>query len=191
MVTTKKPAKAHRIYQFDVSLLDIKPRIWRRLLIPGNLTLAQLNQVIQSAFGWTDSHLHEFTIGADRYGMADIDDMDAEVKDEKKFTVAEVLKDSVSEFEYEYDFGDGWCHRVVVKGIIDATPANDSPQCVAGKNACPPDDVGGPGGYEMFLKSMADPEDDEHSEYLDWYGGPFDPKAFDIDAANALIRRLR
>jgi hypothetical protein len=193
MTTAKKPAASQRIYQLHVALLDITPVIWRRLWIPGTLKLSKLDRVIQEAFGWTNSHLHEFRVAGERYGMTEIDGMDddEDLQDEKKFTVAKVLKASVTEFEYEYDFGDGWRHRGVVEGIMAATPYNDWPLCLTGENACPPEDVGGSGGFENFVQSMADPEDDDHFENWTWYGGPFDPKGFDVNTTNARIRRLR
>ena len=101
------------------------------------------------------------------------------------------LKDAIKEFEYEYDFGDGWRHRIVVEGIMAPTPYNDWPLCLTGENACPPEDIGGPSGFADFVQSMADPEDDDHFENWNWYGGPFDPKGFDVNTTNARIRNLR
>jgi len=193
MATTKKPAAHQGIYQLHVALLDITPVVWRRLWIPGTLKLSKLDRVIQEAFGWTNSHLHEFRIGDERYGMTEIDSMDGDedLKDDKKFTLAKVLKDAIKEFEYEYDFGDGWRHRIVVEGIMVPTPYNDWPLCLTGENACPPEDIGGPGGFADFVQSMADPEGDDHFENWNWYGGPFDPKGFDVNTTNARIRNLR
>jgi hypothetical protein len=193
MAITKTPIKTQRIYQLHIALLDIHPMIWRRLWIPDNLKLSKLDRVIQAAFGWTNSHLHEFRISGERYGMTEIESMDGdeELKSDKKFTLTKVLSDTVKEFEYEYDFGDCWRHRVVVEGIMAATPYNDWPLCLAGENACPPEDIGGPGGFEDFVQSMADPEDDDHFENWNWHGGPFDPKGFDVNTTNARIRNLR
>lgn len=134
MATIKTPAEPQRIYQLHVTLLDIEPVIWRRLWIPGSLKLSKLDRVIQEAFGWTNSHLHEFRVAGERYGMTNIESMDGDedLRDDKKFTLAKVLKDSVKEFEYEYDFGDGWRHRVVVEGIMSVTPYNDWPLCLTG-----------------------------------------------------------
>lgn len=193
MATTKKPIRVQHIYQLHVALLDISPQIWRRLWIPGNLKLSKLDRVIQEALGWTNSHLHEFTIEGVRYGITGLSDFgdEEDLKDDKKFTVSQVLVNSVKEFEYAYDFGDNWRHRVLVEGIMDATPYNDWPLCLAGENACPPEDVGGTPGYEEFLESMADPEHEEHFDNWQWNGGPFDPKGFDVNSANARIRKLR
>ena len=193
MANTKKPAAPQGIYQLHVSLLDITPVIWRRLWIPGNLKLSKLDRVIQEAFGWTNSHLHSFQIGGEEYGMADLETMDGDedLKDDRKFTLTQVLTDAIKEFEYAYDFGDGWQHRIVVEGIMAPTPNNGWPLCLTGENACPPEDVGGPGGFEDFVRSMADPDDDAHFEHWTWHGGPFDPKGFDLNTTNARIRRLR
>lgn len=116
------------------------------------MKLSKLDRVIQEAFGWTNSHLHEFRIGEDRYGRPDIDGMedDDNLQDDRKFTLSKALKVSITEFEYEYDFGDSWRHHVVVEGLFPATPYNDWPLCLAGENACPPEDVGGTGGNADF-----------------------------------------
>jgi hypothetical protein len=72
--------------------------------------------------------------------------------------------------------------------VLDAI---QQPMCMAGANACPPEDVGGSPGYEMFQQAMADPRHPEHAHYWSWVGGPFDPSAFDMNLANQRIRKLR
>ncbi len=193
MGTARKPRAVKRIYQLRIEMLDIEPVIWRRLWVPETLKLSRLDRVIQEAFGWTNSHLHEFCIGAHRYGLADEEgwDLDDGPRDDTRFTLKKVLGEVVTEFVYTYDFGDGWRHRVEVEGIMAATPYNDWPVCLAGENACPPEDVGGTGGYVDFLETMADPDHEEHFDIWRWNGGPFDPKAFDVNAANRRIHKLR
>jgi hypothetical protein len=192
MATTKKPTAPQSIHQLHVALLDVTPVIRRRLWIPGNLKISKLDRVKQEAFGWTNSHLHEFRIAGDRYGMTEIEsiDGDEDLKSDKKITVAKVLPDSVKEFEYEYDFGDGWRHRVVVEGTMAATRYNDWPLCLSGENACPPEGIGDPGGFEDFMQSMADHEEDDHFENWNWHSGPFVPKGFDVNTINTRIRKL-
>jgi hypothetical protein len=56
-----------RFYQLNIRLLDIEPAIWRRFVVPADITLDRLHDVIQIVMGWDDSHLHEFTIGKKRY----------------------------------------------------------------------------------------------------------------------------
>ena len=146
--------------------------------------------------GWTNSHLHEFRVGTKRYGMVDVEedlDWDEEeaLLDERKFTVGSVLSDDLDYFEDEYDFGDGWDHVVKVEKILIPDQTNDWPMCIAGENACPPEDVGGSYGFKEFVEIMANPKHEQHAEMYRWFGGPFDQRGFDVNSANARIRCLR
>jgi hypothetical protein len=85
---------------------------------------------------------------------------------------------------YEYDFGDSWDHLVVLEETLPAESACSYPRLLAGKRACPPEDVGGIPGYEHFLQAIADPRHPEHAEWREWYGPRFDPDQLDIDAVN-------
>lgn len=183
---------AAKIYRLRIQLQDVEPRVWRSVRVPAAMTLAKLHKVFQVVMGWNDSHLHEFRIGAARYGVPD-PDLDAEqrVISEKHAALGEILKPSISSFQYLYDFGDGWEHDV----LIEATGALDIDErpvlCLAGANACPPDDVGGPGGYADFLKAIANPKHKQHREYLHWCGGAFDPRGFDLQSVNRMLARVR
>jgi len=181
------------IYQLRIELQHIEPRIWRTIHVPGTLTLAKLDRVVQAAMGWTNSHLHDWRIEGKRYGQPDPEwDNEGEMLDERKFTLGDVLGDGTDEFGYEYDFGDGWEHRVVIEKRLPPQPEyNTWPMCIAGANACPPEDVGGPPGYMDFVHAMHDPKQEEHLQMWQWNGGPFDPSAFSVNDANRAIRRLR
>jgi len=196
MATVKKSRLPQTVYQLRIELAEIEPCIWRTILVPDNIKLSKLDRIIQEAFGWTNSHLHEFRIGTKRYGMVDVvEDLDWDEEDalldDRKFTIGMVLSNDLNYFEYEYDFGDGWDHRVKVEKIHVANQNNDWPVCIAGENACPPEDVGGSYGYEEFLEIMSDPAHEEYTNMYRWCGGPFDPRGFDVNSANARIRRLR
>lgn len=181
-----------RIYQMHIALQQVQPLVWRRVLVPDTLTLAQLDRFIQAVFGWTNSHLHEFRIGESRYGMPSPHGFDdSPLLDERKTTVAACLGDTVTRFDYLYDFGDGWHHSVSVEQSFHPTEVTRRPMCVAGANACPPEDIGGPPGYMQFLEAILDPGHPDHAEMWEWWGGPFDPAGFDLNSANALIKRLR
>lgn len=187
----KEPA---RIYELLVRLEGIQPRIWRRLWVPDILTLAKLDRVIQTAIGWTNSHLHEFSIGGKRYGVVvdgDWPDGDNPLLEEKRHKVGQVLGEGIRDFRYAYDFGDNWKHTVVVERTLVPDETNTWPQCLEGQNACPPEDVGGIGGYAEFLEAISDPTHDEYIAMRRWCGGPFDPSGFDINATNAALRKLR
>lgn len=191
-----KPAPRNapsRVYRLRIELLDLEPAIWRTILVPDTLTLARLDRVVQAAMGWTGSHLHDWRIGGKRYGMVDPEwDEPGAMFDERKFKVGEVLGEHIDEFGYEYDFGDGWRHRIAVEKRLPADPERNAwPMCIAGANACPPEDVGGPPGYLDFLEAMHDPAHVEHLDRWQWNAGPFDPTAFSLNDANRAIGRVR
>lgn len=184
------PARA--LVQLHVELQDLKPAIWRRLLVPAGITLARLHNVLQITMGWTDSHLHEFTIAGTRYGIPDRDWPDSPpVTPESGVTLAHAIALGVKQFTYLYDFGDDWAHTVRVEAILDNESNAPAPICTEGANCCPPEDVGGVPGYFDFLQAINDRAHEEHSAMLTWIGGAFDPTAFDRDAVNAQLRKLK
>jgi hypothetical protein len=183
-------AKPTTIYQLKVTLEQIKPAIWRRLHVPSDITLSKLHSVLQDALGWTNSHLHQFVVGERRIGMKGIDDFSEDVEDEKRVKLDQIAG-AKSRFVYEYDFGDGWEHQILVEKALPAVDGVRYPTCIDGKRACPPEDCGGVGGYARLLEIIADPKHEEHAEMLEWLGRPFDPESFDIMEANDLIHPSR
>jgi hypothetical protein len=188
----KSSAAENTTYQLHIALEDIDPLIWRRLWVPSNLSLVKLDRVIQAAMGWTNSHLHEFEIAGERYAHINDDwDQDERLLDERRRTMGALLAQDVPAFSYLYDFGDNWRHIVVVEKVIRSDEGNNWTQCIAGANACPPEDVGGTGGYEEFVEAISNPRHEEHIAMRRWNGGPFDPRGFDVNAVNRELRRLR
>jgi hypothetical protein len=178
-------------YQLKVTLEDSRPSIWRRLQVPGDVTLAQLHDIIQAAMGWLDYHLHQFMVGEALYGQPDPDfGISAEMKDEQDVRLGEIARAAGQRFRYEYDFGDSWLHEVLVERIQPVPSGQPCPVCIGGQGACPPEDVGGTWGYEEFLEAIADREHPQHEDYLEWIGDEFDPEAFDMDEVNATLRSL-
>ena len=173
---TTTGAAPGRVHQLKVTLRGTKPPIWRRVLVNGGETLNHLHDVIQAAFGWYDSHLHEFEIGNERYGIPHEDDW-APVHDERRVSIDQVI--DAGRMRYTYDFGDNWEHDVLVEKTVPAEGATALPACIDGRRACPPEDCGGPWGYEDLLQILADPAHLEHRERLEWIGHPYDPDAFD------------
>jgi len=191
MAKSKSAADAP-IYQIKVTLEDSKPPIWRRLLVRGDMTLADLHDVIQAAFGWWDYHLHMFIVGGIHFGVPDPDyGDDLQMHDERKMRLNQITQHEGFRFRYEYDFGDSWLHQVLVEKILPPEPGQEVPVCIKGRRARPPEDVGGMWGYDHFLEAMGDPEHEEHDEYLEWVGGEFDPEAFDLEAVNQALRALK
>lgn len=154
-----------QIYELKLELLEVEPSIWRRLLVRGSLTLAQLHEVIQTAMGWTNSHLHQFVVGANCYSDPEFE-ID-EAKSEFRYRLARVAPRVRNTIAYLYDFGDDWEHQIRVENIIeDDKRYPGAPVCLGGARNCPPEDCGGPWGYENFLKAIANKKHKEHQELL-------------------------
>ncbi len=174
------------IFQLKVTLRRSKPPIWRRFLVPGGITLKRLHDCLQAVMGWTDSHLHEFEAKGVFYGPPDRELEDTRIS-EARTKVDQVLRRPKDRLRYEYDFGDSWTHDVVLEAVLPPGCKGRYPMVMAGKRACPPEDVGGLPGYYRFLQAVADPKHPEHDEMLDWIDGTFDPEAFDVRDANLAI----
>jgi len=189
----KRPKKSDLSFQFKVTLLDIKPAIWRRIQVP-DCTLDSLHLYIQAAFGWENCHLHQFEIGGVLYGEPDPDGgaFIPDFVDEADVLLGHLLPPSClkARWVYEYDFGDGWRHEVLFEGFPPQDPEAKSPLCVKGKRACPPEDCGGPTGYYDYLAAVTDPRHERHAEMRGWRG-PFDPDAFDATIATKEMRKVK
>ena len=159
-----------------VTLLGVEPAVIRVIDVPALSTLPELHELLQAAVGWTDSHLHQFVTGEARYGVPDPDAMEDE-RDE----AGVLLRDLPARFSYMYDFGDGWDHTIEVIG-----PGDDQPGCRYGEGMCPPEDVGGVGGYAELLAVLADPAHDDHRQMREWAGELVD---FDLATTDLLIRQ--
>jgi hypothetical protein len=184
---------SERLYQFKITLKEIEPLIWRRIQVKDG-TLDKLHEHIQTSMGWTNSHLHQFTINGVIYGDPQL--LYEGWQDETlpvnslRTRISKIVPEDGSRFrfDYEYDFGDGWEHEVLFEGCLRAEKGRRYPICVEGERACPPEDVGGVGGYQEYLEAMADPKHEEHADYYEWRG-PFDPEEFDAQAATKMMRR--
>ncbi|MBL8793721.1 MAG: plasmid pRiA4b ORF-3 family protein [Planctomycetia bacterium] len=195
-----KPARAAKapsggeIFQVKVTLVDIRPRIWRRLQTR-DCSLAKLHDLIQTGMGWSDGHLHVFEIEGKEYGHPEQwpkDGMfDDDKLDERKVKLSTLVGNGVKKFRYEYDLGDSWQHAILLEKTLAAESGATYPRCVAGERACPPEDCGGPWGYYNLLEAMQNPTTPRHEELLEWLGGEFEPEAFDLDAINQALARLR
>lgn len=176
-----------RVYRLKVILRGSRPSIWRRVEIDADVTLFRLHEVLQVVMGWTDSHLHQFRRGSTYYGQSD-PEFGMHRENERRIRLREVLRKPKDRMIYEYDFGDGWEHDILLEAS-DAVPGGPPPvRVLAGKGACPPEDVGGVGGYDRFLEAIRDPKHPEHREMLEW-GGRFDPDAFEIDEINKYFQK--
>ena len=169
-----------------VQLRGIEPAIWRRLSLPADAPLGVLHEVIQVAFGWQNSHLHEFLFGQIRFGP---DDGESEllVVDEFAAPLGAVARVGAT-FLYRYDFGDDWEHDVVVENV--SADGEDGLACMGGARSGPPEDCGGPPGYENLIAILANPSHAEHRDMKTWVGRGFDPEKFDVTATNKKLAAL-
>ena len=184
-----------------IELCDIQPLIWRRIVVFNHWTLASLHHYVQWVMGWQDTHAHEFRwgahIGAPDWWIREVagDADTGAYRDELRVSVAAIVADvgHGGAFEYVYDMGDDWCHRLVVESVPPAWTNGELrlPSCTAGENACPPEDVGGPPGYGDFLRVIADPQDKQFADRVCWIGGVFGPKGFDLNRINRDWQRAK
>jgi hypothetical protein len=182
-----------RYYEFEVTLQDMEPRIWRRFLLRTTSTFAHLHQAIQSAFGWRDCHLHEFRLpGPTRRVLAGSPlngghDYGRPTPDGRKVKLNSYFVGTWARewCEYEYDFGDSWVHEVKLIGI-HSDKATFKRRLLGGARACPPEDAGGPPGYERCVQFVTTGEDvwDDAGVLGEWLGD-WKPGLFDLDAACA------
>ncbi len=181
-----------KVYQLKVTLAHSKPPIWRRIIVPEDVALSTLHEIIQRVMGWHNYHLHMFTINGQIYGDPEDDEYgEMGTKNETRYRINRFGLREKSKFAYEYDFGDSWEHTILVEKISFADPSVHFPVCVTGKRACPPEDVGGIWGYANFLEVIADSNHAEHDETLDWIGGDFDPEEFDLDDVNTSLQFIK
>ncbi|MCL2716055.1 MAG: plasmid pRiA4b ORF-3 family protein [Alphaproteobacteria bacterium] len=177
--------------QIKVSLDEIEPEVWRRLVLPITWNLEQLHLVIQAAFNWWNYHVHEFHIGGLHYGDAESWSMALDDEDPRVFSSREVRFRDIDEctvFRYLYDLGDCWQHTITIEKYESHDPPPMHATCIAGARARPPEDVGGVIGYENFLEIMSDRKNPEHAATKRWCGGHFDPEWFDLAVVNKDLR---
>jgi len=181
---------AKKIYQVKISLNGSKPKVWRRLLISSDVLLPDFHKIIQTAMGWTNSHLHQFIKDRIFYTLKTPDnDMwdDLENVDYRKIKISALLKSEKDKVLYEYDFGDGWEHDIVLEKIMPVDEKIQVPVCLAGKMNCPPEDCGGVWGYADLLEILKNPKHKEYESYMEWMGGEFSPEYFDKEEVNKLL----
>lgn len=178
----------NQVYQFKITLKEVKPPIWRRIQVPETYSFYDLHVAIQDAMGWSDSHLHQFEMNDPSSGNeVEIGIPDEDFADESetlpgwKQKIADYFSLKNPKAEYVYDFGDNWEHIVQLEKILPREEKVSYPVCIDGKRACPPDDCGGVWGYMNLLETISNPDDEEYEDMIEWLGGEFDPEQFDPD----------
>lgn len=179
------------IYRIKVTLQHVPPPIWRHIEVPGDIQLGKLHRILQATMGWYDAHLHVFRVGDTTYGVPDSDSLfDTEMENECNARLDRIVAEGDTLF-YEYDFGDGWEHELKIEKVLAPEPGARYPRCLKGKRACPPEDCGGPWGYQNLIQNLANPKHEEYEEVREWIGDEVDPEAFDLEEVNQMPKRMR
>ncbi len=174
-----------KVYQFKITLEGIKPPVWRRIQVPETYTFWDLHVAIQDSMGWSDEHLHEFSVvnpctgGTESIGIPDDEGWGPPVAPGWRRNIAFYFSEANPKAKYVYDFGDNWLHKVRLEKVLDRQPGVKYPVCVGGRRACPPEDCGGVPGYERLLEIVADPSHEEFETMREWLGDDFEPENFD------------
>jgi hypothetical protein len=195
-MSADQPQPSGQVYQLKVALRDCSPLIWRRLLVTSDTTIAQLHPILQIAMGWEDLHLHRFRLYGKEYGMYReggllFDDNPFQIK------LSDFKLRPGERFEYEYDMGDCWQHDIRLEQVLPLDPRKTYPVCIAGAGDCPPEDSGGPLGYQRLLEEHYSWEVMEQvradvllvaQRLLDFYDGGPRPTDEDEEFMDALER---
>ena len=177
---------AETIARLRINLNDTDPEVWRVVDVPLTINLKMLHDIIQAAMGWQDCHLWGFEVGGRRYGLPDPEWRDDKLAAARNVKLGSLIERGIRELAYTYDMGDNWQHAITVDAVRPGDPDTAYPCFIDGARRCPPEDVGGTTGYENFLETIADPDHEEHDEFSEWYGDPYDP-----DNIDELITRRR
>ncbi|MDR0627112.1 MAG: plasmid pRiA4b ORF-3 family protein, partial [Bifidobacteriaceae bacterium] len=199
------------IVRLRVQLLADSLQIWRLFEVDSSATLADLHRTLQCVMGWTDSHLHAFS-NVEPYASRSSPpgrrwedpsgnlwdyETESQPEDERDITVGELLGEGQGPIYYEYDFGDGWLHRIDWVADGPGVPASNWPgRVIEGVGRCPLEDSGGIGGWGRVIQAVADPTDEDHEVYMRWAAdavgpdGSIDVETFDQARAEADLERL-
>jgi hypothetical protein len=191
------------VFQFKIQLKDItRPPVWRTVTVPAQFSFAKLHRVIQAAFGWQNAHLYQFS--PQGFGSAPVisvpypnqdlwEDTSVQLLNAAKTKLSDIFTQEKQHYTYIYDFGDNWVHVITLEKITDATA--QAATCTGGKGACPPEDCGGPWGYESLKEVLADPKHPEHADMKEWLGltadAPWEAARFDLALAQKAVSRTK
>jgi hypothetical protein len=176
------------VFRLKIALKSITPMIWRRVETP-DCTLWHLHAIIQLCMPWDNYHMWDFAVTRDeRYGPDDDAEMDYSAD---RVKLSQLATRGVKKLAYMYDYGDSWDHVITFEKPVARDPKAKYPRCIAGARAGPPEDCGGFPGYDYLMEILANPKHKEYKERVAWLGGVFDPEAFDIDAINADLVKLK
>jgi hypothetical protein len=176
-----------QVFQLQITLVDSKPKIWRKILVKPDTLLVDLHRIIQTTMGWTNSHLHVFKDGLYEYAPKEFEVEGT--KNSSTIKLNKILKNEKQIILYKYDFGDGWKHEIKLEKIFEEDEKNQVPRCIDGKRNCPPEDCGGIWGYEDLLNIISDKKHEDYKDTMTWLGEKFDPEYFNLTETNKLLKQ--
>jgi hypothetical protein len=179
------------IYQLKITLLNIEPKIYRIVQVPAAITLRNLHKVLQKVMAWENCHLYQFVKGNVSYAPQSTEFSFTQGRSDRSVPLCDLLPKVRNKLIYEYDFGDGWLHEVLLQKVLAGQEGVRYPLCIEGKFAAPPEDSGGPYGYCDLLEALDDPDHEGHEDAVAWLGKDFDPEFFDLEQVNRQLRRIK
>lgn len=185
------PAVETRVYQMKVTIRHTRPPIWRRFLVRSDTTLYELHLALQVVLGWRNTRLYQFLIDGVSYSdSVTADDLGPKwgVQNGEAIHLHEMISEEKAKFLYIYNFGHYWEHEVLLERILPLQSSGQYPWCLKGKRACPPEDIGGPMNYGLFLQSLE--QGGRPPGNLRWPSQSFDPEAFDLQAVNEELKQI-
>ncbi len=193
MLRPMKPAAfPEEVFQLRIQVRGIEPPIFRVIQVTNTRTFHLLHEIVQYAFGWENKHLYEFRVGPTKISEPSPDFLEPTRPRHPRTTrLGDLLSDNVTRFTYSYEFGDEWVHDIVIEGRSAPDPAVRCPICPSGARAGPPEDAGGPEGYEEFLEVWRDPKHERHEEMRSWAGPRYDPERLDLKLVNEVLKTFR
>ena len=178
-------------YTFNLHLLGVQPQVTRTFKVSSEGSMYLLHHIIQVVMRWKNYHLYQFEVDGVVYADPRLDDQyEAPITNVRDASIADVFHTVGTTAVYEYDFGDGWVHHLELVDISNHPVNEVIPHVIAGENACPPEDCGGPYGYQQLLEILNNPKHPEYKETRVWVGKTFNPEVFNIDDANNELGKL-
>ena len=184
----RQPETRMAVYVIKVTLIGTRPPVWRRILVPRDITLRNLHRTLQTVMGWTNSHLHQFVLPRQMSSELRLS-VGTKVADENRTEVGDLMRTAGAKLFYEYDCGDGWQHELLLEEVLLGDETFQQ-TCVAGKRCCPPEDCGGPQGFAELLQALQDANHPSHDEAFEWLGD-FVPESFSADEVNRRLCRRK
>ena len=190
------PCQTLKKFTLRVTLRGSSPSIYRKFVVPSNISLRYLSELLIDLMPWNGSHLNHFRKGREYYQSKWQQDEDSmffdETHNQEEYALGDILSEKNKSITWEYDFGDSWCHDVKLSSIGEYKEGEPLISFVKGERACPPDDCGGIWGYDELMEKYEKLKSGkrltkQEKEYLEWYlEEDFEPEFYDDETARII-----